>query len=227
MVRTMTAAMKTAAAAATGEAFHLFELNFSGGVQRLTDASNNVVFQSNTYSAIGGHLRFEAVQELPSLSGQGVRLVLDGVDQTVISAVLAENYIGRKCVIHRVRLDTGGAIIVDPVEIFNGFLNNEFEIRETGETVTVSTFVVSSLTRFSQTRGIVASLTSHQQHFSGDTFFRHVTAIAARKVFWGPGSEGGKGGTPTGPTDPSGPGDRTGGGNPGGGVGSGDRQEPR
>ncbi len=72
--------------------------------------------------------------------------------------------------------------------------------------------MVSSLTRFSQTRGIVASLTSHQQHFSADTFFRHVTAVAARKVFWGPGSDGGKGGDPGGPD---------------GGKGGGDPEDPR
>ena len=202
MVRTLTAAMKTAAAAESGEAFHLYELNFSGGVQRFTDASNTIVWNTFTWTAIGGHLRFEAVQEVPTLEGQGVRLVLDGVDQTVIAAILAENYIGRVCRIYRIHLDTAGAIIDDPVEIFNGFLNSPFEIREDGETVTVSTFAVSSLIMFTQTRGIRASVTSHQQHFSGDTFFRHLTALAGHTPPWpwptkndipGGGSGGGSG----------------------------------
>ena len=186
MVRTLTAAMKTALAAESGEAFHLFELNFSGGVQRFTDASNDIVHFGNTWTAIGGHLRFDAVQEVPTLRGQGVRMTLDGVDQTVISALLSENYIGRVARIYRGHIASDGTVIVDPAQIFNGLLNSPFEIREDGDTVTVQTFVVSTLTRLRQTRGIRASVASHQQHFSTDTFFRHMTAISSRKVFWGP-----------------------------------------
>lgn len=204
MTRTLTAAMKTAFAAESGEAFHLFELNFSGGVQRLTDGSNTITWDGKTWTAVGGHLRFDAVQEVTTLTGQGVRITLDGVDQTVISALLSENYIGRVARIYRGHIGTDGTIIADPVELFNGLLNSPFEIREDGETVKVTTFVVSTLTRLRQRRGIRANVASHQQHFPNDTFFRHITAANARQPFWPgrPPRDPGGGGGGGGPTDP-------------------------
>ena len=53
MTRTLTAAMKTAAAAVTGEIFHLFDFAFSGGTLYLTDAPNEITFDGNIYSPVG------------------------------------------------------------------------------------------------------------------------------------------------------------------------------
>ncbi len=192
MTRSLTASMVTAAQAAEGEVFHLISLAFSGGTIYLTTAPHDITWSGDTYTAVGGHLGFEVVQETTDLTGQGVRLTLDGVDQTIISPLLSQNYIGRVARIYQGHIDSSGDIIADPEEIFNGLLNSAFEIDESRDpessgTVIVRTTIVSPLVSFRQQRGIRMTLASHQHHFSNDTIMRHISTISARKVYWGRG----------------------------------------
>ena len=196
MGRTLTAGMKTAAAAEDGDLLHLISLAFSGGTLFLTTAPHDVVFSGDTYVAVGGHLGFELVQESSDLTGQGVRVTLDGVDQTVISPLLAQNYIGRTAKVYQAHMDSAGVLVVDPVLLFEGLLNSSFRVSESRDpegsgTVVVTTTIVSPLVSFRQRRGIRMTLASHQHHFSADTIMRHISTISARKVYWGRSDRGG------------------------------------
>ena len=190
MTRDLSAGMVTAAQSDEGEVFHLISLAFSGGTSFLTTAPHDITFDGDTYIAVGGHLGFEVVQETTDLTGQGVRLTLDGVDQTIISALLAQNYIGRTAIVRQGHIDSSGDIIVDPVTLFSGLLNSRFEIDESRDpessgTVIIRTTIVSPLVSFRQQRGIRMTLASHQHHFPNDTIMRHVSTISGRKVPWG------------------------------------------
>ena len=190
MVRTLTSGMITAAQAAEGDILYLISLAFSGGTLFLTTAPHDVVFSGDTYTAVGGHLGFDMVQESGDLTGQGVRVTLDGVDQTVISPLLAQNYIGRTAKVYQAHMDSAGVLVVDPVLLFEGLLNSSFRVAESRDpdasgTVVVTTTVVSPLVSFRQRRGIRMTLASHQHHFPGDTIMRHISTISNRKVMWG------------------------------------------
>ena len=117
MPRTLHADMKTAAAAETGEIFHLFDLGFSGGTLYLTDASNDVTWNGNAYTAIGG-LPYDAVQETTVLGAQTVRLTLDGVDTSIITRILQQNYIGQTAIIRFAHMATDGTITSNPVIVY-------------------------------------------------------------------------------------------------------------
>lgn len=190
MTRTLSGSMVTAAQSDEGEGFHLISLEFSGGTIYLTTAPHDITWSGDTYVAVGGHLGFEVVQETTDLTGQGVRLTLDGVDQTIIALLLAQNYIGRTAIVRQGHIDSSGDVIVDPVTLFSGLLNSRFEIDESRDpessgTVIVRTTIVSPLVSFRQQRGIRMTLASHQHHYPGDTIMRHVSTISARKVYWG------------------------------------------
>jgi hypothetical protein len=186
MTRGLTAAMVTAVKRDFADACHLISLAFSGGTIYYTTASNDITWDGHSWIAVGGNLAINPVTESKALGAQGVRVTLDGVDQTVIAALLAENYIGRTCQIYLLHFDTDGSIVADPYLLFEGLLNSSFEITQTEDTCSVSTRFVSPLTRFTERRGIKATVISHQQHFNGDTFWRHLKAIANREIFWGP-----------------------------------------
>jgi hypothetical protein len=178
--------MVTAAQAETGTFCWLMEFAFSGGTDYYATAAQDVLWSGNTYTALGGNLTFEGVEETFDLQGQGVRLTLDGVDQTIITAILGENFIGRTATIYLAHFAADGTIVADPEEVYHGLLNSVFTVKETGQTCSISTFLVSDLTKFNEVRGIRANLASHQAVYSGDTFFRHNTGIKGRKVWWGP-----------------------------------------
>lgn len=208
----LSAGMVTAIERDTADACHLISAAFGGGVLYFSTGSVDISWDGHTWVAIGGNLRVEAVSEAMTLSAQGVRVHLDGVDQTVISALLSENYVGRACEVYLLHNASTGGIVADPYLMFSGLLNSPFEVRMTGNTCTVSTRFVSPLTRFKERRGIKATVISHQQHFNGDTFFRHIKGIANREIWWGPQ-----------PVRPGGGGHGVGGGGGTGDVGNDDR----
>jgi hypothetical protein len=187
MARTVTAAALTALQGQHAEIAHFLDLEFSGGTVRFTTGPHNVTWNSNVYSAAGGAMSFEAVNETPDPSGQRLKIILDGVSLGAITALLAENYIGRLATLRRVYLSAAGLIIDDPIKLFLGYMNAPWEVTEDweGRWCKVTTEVVSPLAVFNQVRGITADLVSHQRHFAGDTFFSHIADKPEGDFGWG------------------------------------------
>ncbi len=191
MTRTITASMSAAFVLQRSEVVHLLSMAFSGGTVRLTSAPQDISWDSQTWSAVGGAMSFESVQETADLAGQGLRFILDGVSQVAITAFLAEGYIGRLARLYRAHIDTDGTIIPDPLTLFHGYMNNAWEVSEqwdsdfVGSVSTVKTTFVSPLAKFDQIRGIRADLPSHQRHYSGDLFMRHIAKVTEGDVGWG------------------------------------------
>ena len=68
---------------------------FGGGDIRVTTAPFDVDWDGFTWQGIGGVLRIEPIRETPDDRGGQLTLGLSGVDQSMLSAILAEQYIGR------------------------------------------------------------------------------------------------------------------------------------
>ena len=187
MARTVTAPTLAALQGQQAEIVHLLDLAFSGGTIRFTSGPHNQVWNSNTYSAAGSAMSFDAIQESPDPSGQRLRLTLDGVSLTAITALLAQNYIGRLSTLRRGYLDGSGAIIADPIVLFTGYMNGAWEVSEDpdGHWAKVTTELVSPLAILDQVRGITADPVSHQRYFPGDTFFTHIANKPEGDFGWG------------------------------------------
>ena len=188
MTRTLHADTVTAAQAETGEIFHLFEFAFSGGTLYLTDASNDIVWSGNTYTAVDG-LSHDAVQETTQFGAQSVRVTVSGVDTSVLTRILQQNYVGQSAIIRHAHIASDGTITSNPVIVFQGLMNAAFEMQETfdpdGGTAKITTRLVSPFAIISKVNGIRSNVSSHQKFFSTDTFFRHLSNITDQPVFWG------------------------------------------
>lgn len=189
MARTLTAAALAQIQAQRAETFHLLSLSFSGGTIRFTTGPHNVTWSGQTWSAAGGAMSFEAVNETPDPSGQRLKIILDGVALTSITALLAESYIGRLGTLRRGYLNAAGEIIADPITLFTGYLNAPWDVTENWDSdnpyCKVETELVSPLAVFNQIRGIRADRNSHQAHFASDTFFSHIMEKPAGDFGWG------------------------------------------
>ena len=189
MSRTITAAALAQAQAQRAEIIHLLSLQFSGGTIRFTSGPHAVSWNGSTYSAAGGAMSFEAVNETPDPSGQRLKITLDGVALTAITALLGQSYIGRLGTLRRGYINPGGTIVVDPFVLFTGYLNAPWEVKENWDGpnpyATVTTELVSPLAVFNQVRGITADPISHQRHFAGDTFFTHILNKPEGDQGWG------------------------------------------
>ena len=187
MSRSIEAGMQTAIAAQTSRLTHFIELVFSGGTVYLTTAPHDVVWDAHTWEGIGGALGFEPIEEGSTSSGGGTTLKISGVDQTILSALLSQHTRGRTVTIYLAHLDSDYAIVSDPLEVFEGYLNQGYTVREQrgdrdGGTCVISIPVVSGMAALRRVNGFRTNLTSHQAVHDGDTFFQHVPAIASAKI---------------------------------------------
>jgi len=191
MPRSLTSGMQTAVAAQTGTIIHFIELVTSGGTTRLTTAPVDISWDSQTWSGIGGVLLFSVATESSDGRQSGVEIEISAVDQTVIAAILNNHFRGRSIKIWMGHIDSNGDVIADPVLLFGGFQNAGWRMAEMrdeeggGGVASVSTRAVPRTAELSQSSGIKCNITSHQQYFSGDTFFQNVPNIEGKAVHWG------------------------------------------
>lgn len=190
MTRSLTAGIQTEIAADEAEHVHFIEITFSGGTERYNTGTRDIDWNSFTWEAVGGALEIGPVEESADPRGMGMGLTLSSVDQTIVSALLTNDFRGYALKAWFAYLNTStGVVISNPIPIFDGLQLEGYEVEERNErdrpgTVTVRTRAV---TRFilDQRRGIQANVHSHQHHYPSDTFFQHVASLAGRRVYWG------------------------------------------
>lgn len=185
------------------EIVHLIEINHSGGTLRWTthslDVDADVGSGVVTWTAIGGLLSWEAVEETTDPSGQGTTLRMSGVDTTIISAIRGNELRGRAVKIYLAHLGSDGQV-TGTLELFRGFQNREYRVRETRSqdgqerpTAEVTTRIVSRLAELQQTRMVRMNVTSHRAMLDragvagddSDTFFEKVITLDGKTHFWG------------------------------------------
>ena len=198
MARSLTAAMKTALAAEEGYGdVWLLELTAAGGTLRFTSAPEDQAWNSQTWTAIGGDMTFEEASETDDMASQRVGITLSGVDQSIISEILTDDYRGQACILYfgQVQHSTG-AVIDDPIAVFTGLLNESWSIKELNPergpgTVRISTAVVGEISGRGWHAAVRTNLQSHQDMLDRaglsvtDTFFKTVPDIANKHLKWG------------------------------------------
>ena len=191
-MRTITSANAAEIAGITATAVDFIELQFSGGTIRLTTAPVNIVWNALTWQGTGFALRIGPIEETMDNDAQGARIVLSGVDQSIIAILLAQNYRGRIVNMWRGWFNpTTGALVDIPLQIWSGFMNEAWEVSETyaekegnANTCEISTRIVSRLTQLDQHKGIQCNLQSHARYYGGDLFYQFVPSIMGLKVQW-------------------------------------------
>jgi hypothetical protein len=87
--------LKRSLAAESAMPVQFIRFAFGGGDIRVTTAPFDIDWDGFTWQGIGGQLTIEAIRETPDDRGGQMTLRLSGVDQSMLSAILAEQYIGR------------------------------------------------------------------------------------------------------------------------------------
>lgn len=236
MPRALDAALRAAIIAVTGERVQLAELFFSSGTTRLTTAAQSILWNGFTWEAVGGLFDPDGFREVANGNAPGCRVRLSGVDRSITALVLSDRARGRKASVYEAALNpTTGQIIGTPRRVFDGYMNEGFDIVEEpgdfgGGTVTIETRFADKISDLSQRRGVRMNVHSHQREIPGavgDTFLQHVASIQGRRIYWGsdtppplyspppgsnPANQGGGLTTPVKPRPPATPKDPLGGG---------------
>jgi len=145
-----------------------------------------------TWIGFGGALNFEQIEESTDLKANRVTQVLSGVDQSFISIILAQNYIGRYAKIFRAHFDSNYKIMSDPIILFWGYMNGGFEISEqrgeegdSPKTVEIRMELQDRISSLDRVKGIQTNPESLNQYFPDDGFFDLVAEHVNKTVVWG------------------------------------------
>lgn len=223
------------------EAVWLLEVVFWDGtdevILRMTTAPDDHTVDADgdgspeTYDGAGDFLDWGGVKETGENRAQGVRFTLSGVDTTVMSTLMGNQFRGRRLRLWRARVEDGD--VTDTRLVHRGVQLEDYQFKETrpedgsAPTATISVRSVSRLAAMQSTNAVRATVASHNAMLAragettGDSFFRYLPNLG--RFFWGseaPASatdgssggsstgSGGQGPTPGDPFAPAPPGQR-------------------
>ena len=186
---------------------------FDSGNILVWSGIDDITIDSETYTGAGTLLAVSGFEETKEMKTNGITVSLSGMDETVLSYALTENFQNRKLIVHLGFLDGGTNEVKGVMNAFTGRMTSmNISDDTTGSTVTVNAenrlidLEKASMLRYNkESQKFVAGGTT-------DTAFNRVLKLADQEILWGRQSStsGNLGG---------------GGGNSGGGPAAGDPRE--
>lgn len=190
MSRTVPAALLTALDGDEVEVFYAVDLAFDSGNMRLWTGYGDKTINSQTYTGTGNLLTIDGLEEASDLSARGTTLTLNGLDSTIISYALGEEYQGRLVTIY-------WGVGTNTVEVFSGYMD-KMTIQDAAESATISLTVESRLIALERpnirryTRESHAGIRTAKGLSGSDTFFDWVTKLQDKQIVWGRATENGE-----------------------------------
>lgn len=161
----------------------LVEFSLLSTVHRLTDASHDLVYNSNTYSASDYFLDFDSVNESSEVRVGSVSMMLSSIGSTHTNELSSGQYIGKQFLAYRAFLDSSGAIIGDPILIYDGRVDG-YSISDSGDSSTITVSIASHWSDFGKKSGRKTNPNSQKLHFSSDEGFE-FSAMSVTDIKWG------------------------------------------
>jgi hypothetical protein len=172
------------------EPFYAIDLAFETANVRLWTGYGNKTINSQTYTGSGSLLTIDGLEEAADLSSKGTTLSLSGLDSTIVTYALTEEYQGRTVTIY-------WGVGSNTVEVFRGYMD-QMTIQDSGETSNISLTVESRLITLERANVRRYTSESHKQvrkrkwvddGYNGDppidAFFDWVQGLQDRQIPWG------------------------------------------
>ena len=188
MNRDSTSAFQTKIKETRLQSFHLVKVSFDHGDFRLTDRVSTVVFDdgdgSAEWTATGHLLSISPINEtaIPQISR--VSIALSGVDQAYFSVFLNNDYIDREVNIWKGFLDDDGLLVVDPILIFRGRIDQPI-IEKTAVSASITIEAASLWVDFERRSGRRMNSAEQQVLYPGDDGLEFVQLLVGKKITWG------------------------------------------
>lgn len=162
----------------------LVRLETSQGNVQVWTGYGKIQFGGDTYQGIGDLGKMSPVTETADeIKANMVQFQLSGIPTDLIAIALGAQYQGRSAKAWLGFLNSSGAIIADPVLLFDGRMD-VMEIEEGAETATISVTAESRLADLKRAR--VRRYTNEDQlyFFPNDVFLEYVASIQNVEIVW-------------------------------------------
>lgn len=193
MTRDVNSTAYTAASGETVSAVTFVELQFASGTLYANNSAQNIPYGGNTYLGVGKLGAIAEVEESTDTAASTMTLGLVGIDTTLVSATLNEDYKNREAIISVAFLNTNDAVIGAPAVIFRGRMDSM--AIEIGDTATISLSIVNRLADWERTRNGRYTNEEQQNRYPGDKGLEFMVQAVEKEVFWGRADPQGQGGS--------------------------------
>jgi len=187
MSRDLTTAVQNQLSADELQPFFAVKLNFDSGDLRLWTGYGDITVDSETYTGGGQVLNISQIEETVEVAARGMTMSLNGVDSSLISLALSENYQTRSAKVYLGVLSSG-AVVASPYQLFDGRMD-VLTIDDSGETATITMTAESRLIDLERPR--LRRYTSEDQKLRHptDTGLDFVAALQEKEIAWGTGKD--------------------------------------
>ncbi len=187
MSRNLTTAVSNQLSADELQPFFAIKLNFDSGSLKLWTGYGDITVDSETYTGGGQFLAVSPVEETVEVAARGVTMSLNGIDASLITLALTENYQTRSAKVFLGVLSSG-AVVADPYLVFDGRMD-VMTIDDNGETATISMTAESRLIDLERPK--LRRYTSEDQKLNhpDDIGLDFVTSLQEKEIAWGSGKD--------------------------------------
>lgn len=183
MSRDITSAVETALGEPNVNLCLLVEMQFAGGTVRVCNLDFSLAWNSQTWLALGRLGAIDAIDEGEGLAGRSVAFMLSAVPEEQIAIALGESVQGRRVKAWLGVFSTANALLVDPVLIYRGRMDNCELVEGTEATVKLNT--VGRLADFERARVRRMNHEDHITQWPGDRYFEFVPQMVEKPLNWG------------------------------------------
>tara|TARA_B110000503_G_C6976817_1_gene341513 strand:+ start:137 stop:691 length:555 start_codon:yes stop_codon:yes gene_type:complete len=182
MSRTIHADTITALASDSFNLATLVRFDFDSPIY-LTDHSRDLTVSSTTYTSSAHLQAIAGVTESSQLKVNNVTIRLSGVEQSYVSIVLGQDYMGARARIWRAVIDESDDVVGSEILVFDGRIVG-YALSDTRNSSNVEIELASHWKDFDLVKGRRTNHNSQQIYFSGDLGFEFA-AESAKDIKWG------------------------------------------
>lgn len=138
---------------------------------------------SIVYQGAGALSNISVIKEETGIKATGVSVGLSGINEDVVSTLLAQPYLNRKAYVHFTPLDEGDQpVAAVPQLLFRGTMDS---ITGTmGKSASFNVAIKSRLADWERPRKILYSDVEQQQLYPGDRGMEYIAQISQKKIIW-------------------------------------------
>ncbi len=189
MTRSSTTAFNNAIAADNVDPFFAVKLEFESGTTRFWTGVGDIAFEagsgSETFTGAGDLATISAVEETNDIEAGGVSFALSGINSSLISLALSENYQGRNATLY-LGLLSSGAVVADPYILFRGSMDM-MDIVDGGETASIQVKAQNRLVALQKAKPRRFTQEDQKLIDSTDKGLAFVNDLQDKTITWGTG----------------------------------------
>lgn len=158
-------------------------LEFASGTLYANSSPINIPYSGNTYLGVGKLGAIAAVQESTELALSNMNLTLVGVDTTLLTAALTEDYRDRDATVEVAFLNSSNAVVGQPAVVFKGRMDSMGV--SVGKEQSISLTVINRLADWERTRNGRYTNEEQQKLYPGDKGLEFVVQSVEKQIYWG------------------------------------------